>query len=360
MADRGSIAPSEPVGVPAEVDPGLLNLLAWKLRWSDREHSRRLARRALAIERNDRVQRGLAWRTLAWQARWAGRLDMAEGLSHYALESLSSRSPCEREALAEVLSAIGVLRYSRQQNHEALAAVATGLATLTADDDVEGRIELLVTESTTLRYLGSRERSLESLLEAESLAEGAALGRVRHNLARWYLTDGDIDSALARALPAVSLCRRWDNAVALPYALEVLGACYVRLGRHDRAEACFDEGLRIARRDGDSRVECQILQESGHLALIHGHTSRGQAILSRGLALSRSLGYSLWEAGFGPQASRMLSGRPARRPQAAATTPIRTERRQNRLIMVRAAAPRPSVSPSQIPIAPRPETNPKT
>lgn len=355
MADGASIAAVDAV----EADPALLNHLAWKLRWSDRERSRRLARRALAVGREEPSHRGLAWRTLAWQARWAGRLDMAHELSRRAVAELSPATPSGAAALAEVCSAIGVIRYSRHQNHAALTAVAAGRAALATEDDVDSRIELLVTESTTLRYLGSRERSLDCLLEAVSLAEGGALGRVRHNLARWYLTAGDIDSALAQALPAVLLCRRWDNAVVLPYALEVLGACYARIGRYDRAQACFDEGLVIAGNDGDLRVECQILQEIGNLALLQGDVGRGRAILRAGLFLSRSLGYPLWEAGFAPRAPRMLSDRPAKRGQAAAGA-MRTERRQNRLIMVRAAVPRPSVSPSQMPMAPSPDTNPNT
>lgn len=356
-----------PIGTPdpVEINPALLNRLSWKLRWSDRKRSRDLARRVLLFERDNAIERGLAWRTLAWQARWAGRLQRTEELSHTALVALEAAPPGAGPALADVQSALGVIRYSRHENDGALAAVETGRVALAAEDDVESRIDLLVTESTTLRYLDRREPSLERLVTAVGLAEGASLGRVRHNLARWYLTEGDVDAALAQALPAVALCRRWDNRVVLPYALEVLGACYARIGRRQRAEECFAEGLEIAADDGDLRVECQILQEAGHLALLSGEEERGRQLLHRGLLLARSLGYSLWEEGFEPRGPRMLSVRVPRRPQTgaapgAAAGPMRTERRQKRLIIVRAAVPRPRVNPSQIPTAPSPTTNPKT
>ena len=63
-------------------DPALLNRMAWSARWSDRAKSCQYASRALEVaegcqNKRSRIARGLAFRTLSWQAKWRGNFDEA-------------------------------------------------------------------------------------------------------------------------------------------------------------------------------------------------------------------------------------------------------------------------------------------
>lgn len=278
-----------------------LNQLAWSRRWSDRAQSGGAAVQALdlaggAATPSDRRGAGLALRTLAWQCKWRGDLAGARRRADAALALLEGTG--SHASMADADSILGVVHYSRGRNDLARETVKRGFARLEDENRVETRIDLLTTLSTVMRYNGRSGEACGCLGEALALARRGERARVLHNLARFHLSTGSLADALAAALGSVASARRWENVVVLPYALEVIGTIHLREKRHDRAGECLTEALAIARRDTDSRVECQTVEQLGVLALELGDRAGAIRVLEEGRALAARMGYTLWQKNF--------------------------------------------------------------
>lgn len=278
-------------------DSRFLNSRAWLTRWSDRRFSQSLAQMAHDTARPDDHQAaGLALRTLAWHCKWLGEFDASETHCTHARQRLDPAT--DQEALADVMSILGVIHYSRGRRDLAIDATEQGLALIEGRDATVTRIDLLTTKSTILRYNGRFREACDMLQSARNMSSGCERARVDHNMARCLDHEGKIVEASALALQSVVGARRHDNRVILPYALEILGTTLLRLGKPIEARRYLNEGLVHAREYGDRRAECQLLEQIG--LVLHSQDMLDDAllVLQEGLATAEALNYPIWQKRF--------------------------------------------------------------
>lgn len=281
-------------------DTRFLNAKAWSLRWSDRTKSRDLAKQAVQVCKAqpvpDVIGIGLAMRTLAWQAKWAGAFEEAQT---YCLRAKSRLSPRDQPtALADVQSILGVLHYSRGRRDLAMAATLNGLDLIRNINADSTHIDLLTTLATIERYNGNMFEAYESLQTARGLSRRAERARVDHNFARCLEQDNNPHRAVGYAMRSVIGARRHDNRVVLPYALEVLGTALGQVGRTEMAMTYLEEGLAIAVADNDNRARCQILEQIGQSLELQENIEEALSALRRGLKMAEKLEYPVWQRKF--------------------------------------------------------------
>lgn len=266
----------------------------------DRVRSTELAQQALAITEPQQdaghPPRASALRTLAWQAKWRGDF---EASASYCLQAKQRVDPSTaRAVLVDVYSLLGVIHYSAGRRDFAGRMVKRGLDLLDSTVPAEQHVDINVTRSTVLRYRGRMEEARQALEIAFTHAEGAERARVEHNVARAHTHDRNIGQAAEHAESAVTLARRYNSRVLLPYALEVLGAALTNLDTPAEALPYLEEGLALAESEGDRRACCQILKEIGRTHLALGHRDQALDLLTRGQAVAKEMGYPLWLKSF--------------------------------------------------------------
>ncbi|MXQ06341.1 hypothetical protein GQ651_00635 [Alphaproteobacteria bacterium GH1-50] len=282
-------------------DPALLTRVAWTSRWCRRTQSVEYAKRALAILKGEKsqraiTQRGLALMCLSWQAKWRGDFDLSMQEALRVEGALPEDAfPVER---AHIYSVLGVIHYSRHRLDLADCSVQRGLMLVAHMDSEPAHVDLLTTLATIQRHGGNRQSAGEILGKARSLAEGAELARVEHNVARWMQADDAPAHALEHAERALELADTFNNRVILPYAHEVAGACLIDLGELDRAEAHFTDGLTIATEDEDTRAQCQIVGWHAQLEKERGNLGQARDLYRFGSEIARKMDYTLWEKIF--------------------------------------------------------------
>ena len=77
----------------------------------------------------------------------------------------------------------------------------------------------------------------------------------------------------------------------LSAALNNLGYCHLRQGRHDRAKELFEEGLSVSREVGHRTAESVMLGNLGLVALLERRPAEALGLLRSGLVIDRELGY---------------------------------------------------------------------
>ena len=300
MLEEDAPSPEPLPDVDLSADARFLNSKAWTMRWSDRKRSSDLAWQALQRSESQRPPDSegvaLACRTLAWQAKWAGDFDAAQTLCRRAQARLSPER--NAVALADVLSTLGVVHYSRGRRDLALSVTRRGLALIEDVDAASARIDLLTTLATIHRYNGRMFEAYEALQSARNLSQRGERARVDHNMARCLEQDNSPSRAVGYAMRSVIGARRHKNRVVLPYALEVLGIALGRLENYGLAMTYLEEGLAIAQEDGDNRAHCQILEQIGHIRHESDATEKALEALSDGLRLAERLDYPIWQRKF--------------------------------------------------------------
>ncbi len=282
-------------------DPTLLNNIAWSTRWSSRQKSESYALAALACsgecpKNRLSIPRGYALVTLGWQAKWRGEFDVS-------LENCIEAESClpeadHQDARAHTYSILGVIYYSRNRLDLASCATERGLSIANPDVNASAYIDLLATCATIQRYKGDRSRAGLTLGRARDMAFGTELARIEHNVARWLLSDGSAKKGLAHAETSIELCERHSNQVIMPYAQEVIGACYVALGKLDEAEVAFVAGLDLAIEDDDFRAQCQIINQYAQLECARENLDRALDLNRYGAEIAAKMNYPLWERDF--------------------------------------------------------------
>lgn len=289
--------------VPSEArvpDPRLLTRLAWECRWTDRVRSEELARQALALVEQqtsgDLLARCSALRTLAWQAKWRGDFEKTASYCLQAKQGMDRQ--IAKHLLVDVFSLLGVVHYSAGRRDFASRMVRRGFELV--DDTIpdETMVDLYITQSTIQRYRGRVEESRHALENALNLAKGAERARVEHNYARALHYETEYDEAAARAEQALALARQFKSRVILPYTHEVLSAAYIALDRPVEALPHLEEGLDVARTDGDQRAICQLLHQLGIAQHKRGEMDYASAALTEGQRIAQSIGYPIWVARF--------------------------------------------------------------
>lgn len=277
----------------------LMNRRAWNVRWRSRRDSRQGAASVLrAADDRDTHSRAKAQRTLAWHGRWCGDFDTAQAHADACLSLIApgTQTPVRADALA----ILAVVDYSRGFAKKAAARVDLGLRMIETRSRVDTRIELLTTRATILRYQGAHTEARTTMARALELAEGAERARVHHNIARAYESDNreDTQTGLSHAMLGLSDARRFENRVILPYALEMVGTCYRRLGARGQARRYLREAADIGAADGDTRVRCQALHQIALNEDADGDLETALLTAEEGACTAAQLSYPLWEQRF--------------------------------------------------------------
>lgn len=287
---------------------------AWALRWRNRQRSREAAARvyeALSASADDdtvvlQELLGQALHILAWHAKWLGDFAAAESYGSEALRRLEGTEG--RIAMADTLSTLAVVKYSRGDHTGAHRLVAEGLEAITELPPNEAKVDLLVTLSTLHQYSKDFEKCFEYLTEALRLARSSGFSgdvpRIIHNRARAERNAGQYACSEASAREALAETRRVRNRVIEPYVLEVAAAALIATGRANEALSFLIEGEALALVMGDRRAQCQILELAGEAALDLNRPDQARSALQRGLQTADKVGYPLWQQRFNLDLSR--------------------------------------------------------
>lgn len=243
-----------------------------------------------------RRRNGLAMRTLAWQARWRGDFDAAESFAHRAMARLKDEGA--EPAMADVLATLSIVHCARGRRDLARECADDGFRQLSVQPNTATRIDLLIARAIVERCARRMEAAQDTLREAMALSSGPELARTEQSVARSLLHENLPSQALEHARTAVSLAREHGNRVILPYALEVLAAAMVELGRFDRAATVLHQGEIIAAEEQDPRAECQLLYHKARLTQRQGDPDAALALAGKGLDCAAGMGFSLLQKMF--------------------------------------------------------------
>ena len=132
------------------------------------------------------------------------------------------------------------------------------------------------------------EPSRRALSYFEQIGHERWISSICSNLAEAYLELGQVDEALSHAQRVLQL----ENPRSRPYALYTLGLIHQRQGRADYAAASFEDGLRVARRNGDAYIEAFLQRNLGRLLRQEGRAEAAAAALDAALDLFRRMNLS--------------------------------------------------------------------
>ncbi|MEM6384891.1 MAG: hypothetical protein AAF718_01515 [Pseudomonadota bacterium] len=279
-------------------DPTLLNKVAWSRRWSDPNASVDFARTArnTALKgtgRRSRTQHGLALCTLAWHAKSRGSLDEAMG---YCLSAESYLPEKENiEPRARIYAILGSIHFARNRFDLSNCALDRGFWLLrdTTDEDVrDAMVELLLTRAIVQRHTGERARAGITLGRAQELATPDTSPGVEFCTATWLLADNDAEGARIRGVTALETARSQNNQMIMPYLLGLIGSCDVKLGRIDEAAESIAQGMKLAQKERDQRVQCFLYRHSALLDTERGELDAARIHLEKAARMAKLLNHS--------------------------------------------------------------------
>ena len=125
------------------------------------------------------------------------------------------------------------------------------------------------------------EPSRRALSYFEEIGHERWISSICTNLAEAYLEVGQLDEAMSHAQRVLQL----ENPRSRPYALYTLGLIHQRQGRADYAMVAFEDGLRVAQRNGDRYIEAFLQRNIGRLHRQEGREQAAAAALDAALAL---------------------------------------------------------------------------
>ena len=123
--------------------------------------------------------------------------------------------------------------------------------------------------------------SRRALRYFEEIGHERWVSSICSNLAEAYLELGQLDEAMSHAQRVLQL----ENPRSRPYALYTLGLIHQRQGRADYAMVAFEDGLRVAQRNGDRYIEAFLQRNIGRLHRQEGREQAAAAALDAALAL---------------------------------------------------------------------------
>ena len=279
-------------------DPTLLNKVAWSRRWIDPPASMDFAKtaRAAALKgsgRRSRMQHGLALCTLAWHAKWRGSLDEAMGYCLSAESYLPERD--HPEPRARVYAVLGSVHFARNRFDLANCALDRGFWLLRdfPDEDVgDAMVDLLLTRAIVQRHTGERARAGITLGRAQELSNAELCAGVEYCTSMWLLADGDADAARSRGGTALESAREMNNRLIMPYLLGLLGACDIKLNRLEDAMQSLEKGMKIAKEDGDQRVQCFLNRHFAKPEMNRGNLDLAREHLEAAAKMAKSLNHA--------------------------------------------------------------------
>lgn len=294
MGDR------HPASKPSLADARLLNHQAWNLRWSQLGQARDMALRALEMTREQTPcevsQVGLAYRTLAWHARWTNQFEKT--LKYCSLAEVRLKETHALDDLAVVVTIRGMIAFCTGDANAAHRFLDQAVALIGPDSRPDVRVNVLAFSILMAQTNGAFDREKAMIAEALSLTKGPCRALIEHRWVRGLMMRGEVVEASSGALRALATARQFENRLVLPFALELVGATYLETDRIDLAERYLSEGRLIARAQNDKRAECHILQKQASLEQKRGDLDAALGLVEEGLVIARMLQYPVWQKVF--------------------------------------------------------------
>ncbi len=309
MTDRSAIHPTG-------ADPGLLNGIAWSVRWQDHERSVSFAQSVLEkvggrTEENDKANRGRAELVRAWQLMWFGRF--ADSLSS-ALEVENcldeSKNPQER---AQTYAILGFLHFAKGRFDLAAHAVDRGLSILQArperSENTSAYVSLLVMRAVIYRHKGDTGRAGLVLGNAEDVAYDEDAAHVQLAVARWLAVGRSFDKSIERGERALELANAFRTDVIKPFIYNVCGQARVGLGAFDEAEADFKKGLELAESMSNMRASARIYQEYSRLEIVRGNSETAVKLNRRAADQASQMQFQILRLQLARECAALLEAR---------------------------------------------------
>lgn len=87
-----------------------------------------------------------------------------------------------------------------------------------------------------------------------------------------------------------SLCAKWGDRHGLAACYKLQGVVYLQRGDSERADQCFEEGLRLCKEFGDRRNAAAMLSNLGESARLRGDFAAAVDLYEKALAITRQIG----------------------------------------------------------------------
>ena len=129
------------------------------------------------------------------------------------------------------------------------------------------------------------EPSRRALAYFEEIGHERWISSISSNLAEAYLELGQLEQAMGYAQRVLQL----ENPRSRPYALYTLGLIHQRQGRADYAAVAFEDGVRVAQRNGDLYIEAFLRRNVGRLQRERGRHDEAATALAAALDLFRRM-----------------------------------------------------------------------
>jgi tetratricopeptide (TPR) repeat protein len=288
---------------PQTPDLRFLNMQAWNVRWSDRRSSNKHAEAvldSLSKHAHDAPNSaaGLAYRTLAWQARWRGDYVSANRLARVAFDHLQDEN--QPSAQADLHSVLAVIHMCRGRGDLAKDHVQEGLHLINraGEQASDTRVDLHLHEAILFCFAKQMERAAVTALKAMDMAPRADSARVHRVIAKYQMLGPDNHDNLGHAMQALVLSRRHNMRTLLPYTLETVANCHVALGQLKRARACLSEAERLCIEDEDACGATVVAFQKVHLEIEDGNLTGALDIARSGLDICVERGFSVYKKRF--------------------------------------------------------------
>lgn len=290
----GDVGPLWPSATPPDLR--FLNLHAWNIRWQERAQSRAQAERVLHEIKAQTgeaalTQSGLAFRTLAWQARWRGDYRATEKYAKVAFDHLRQTEAPDAKAELHVMLGLMTLSQGRRDLSREHLAAGFELVRETGQSLKTTEVDLRLLEAILYRYAEQMDEASRSATAALDLADARDAARVHCAIAKFGFLGNDPHDLLGHGMQALVLARRYRIHVILPYALETVGLRQLEIGQWDRADKSFAEGFQIGSEDGDASVLANIRGGQVHLARLRGDPDTALALARSGLDIAMQKGF---------------------------------------------------------------------
>lgn len=200
----------------------------------------------------------------------AGDSARAMGLILQAQELLSYH---QSDAYAlKVYNTLAVTHIYFGDYAEALTTLHTAQQQARAANDRKAEAEVLGNIGLTYGWMQSTDKALDAFQQALELAgdDQANYALLLNNYAYATFQRGDVPTALKYAQDSLEITRQTHDLTNQVVVLGTLSEIYTALGELRTAEACLDEGLRVAEATGVRKLRTEILRARAVLYITQG------------------------------------------------------------------------------------------
>ena len=168
-------------------------------------------------------------------------------------------------------------------------------------------VATLIDEASRADAAGQRELARGRYETALSLLrgnDGAAASSIIRRIARSYLDEGDLETALDCLTAALAIAEARGSAEDVAHAVNAIGNTHLMRGDFDTAEPMYARALSLAVNVEDRQLEAMIAQNLGVIASVRGDLTaaldyyRSSLAIYRAESLHRQIGHTLNNMGL--------------------------------------------------------------